>query len=196
MRAVGYLTNRKDGLTGESGTFYDYILGADGLYVRSRGPLIEATILIGAAEVRGLAPVAEEVRLIHGRIPYGFYNTALVVLYGEPRKERYLAVTWNGAYHIAYPSQKGAGGGVEYDRIPGTILDIHSHGGMAAFFSGTDDADEQGMRLSMVLGKVDTLAPEYLIRVGVYGYFADVSFEEVFEECTPLTTLRLDNTAG
>jgi len=196
MSVVGYLINSKDGLSGERGSFYNYILGSGGLYVRTRSPLLEATICITPAEVRGLAPVAEEVRLIHGRIPRGIYNSALVVLYGDPHKERYLAVTWTGAYHIAYPSQKGDGGSVEYERVPNTVLDIHSHGSMAAFFSGTDDRDEQGMRLSMVLGKIDTNEPEYLMRVGIYGYFADVSFEEVFQECTTLATLLTDSAAG
>lgn len=92
-----------------------------------------------------------------------------------------MAITWNGEYHINFPLQKGDAGGVEYERMPGTIMDIHSHGAMRAFFSGTDNRDEQGIRLFMVLGKMDTDEPEYLMRLGVYGYFRDVTFEEVFE---------------
>jgi PRTRC genetic system protein A len=69
---------------------------------------------------------------------------------------------------------------VKYEVIQDTLLDIHSHGGMGAFFSGTDDKDEQGLKLSMVFGKLDA-EPEYDLRIGVYGYYARLSFEEVFE---------------
>lgn len=181
MKTAGYLISTRDGLNGEPGIFYDYILGAGGLYVRAECPLIVATICISQSEVRGLAPVEEKIELTYGRIPRRLYDLALMVLCGEMHKERYLAITWNDGYHIAYPPQKGGAGGVEYERIPGTILDIHSHGSTGAFFSGTDNKDEQSMRLSMVLGKMDTDEPEYLMRLGVYGYFHDVTFEEVFE---------------
>lgn len=69
---------------------------------------------------------------------------------------------------------------MRYERLPSTVLDIHSHGTMRPFFSGTDDKDEQGFRLYMVVGRLDTLVPEVEMRVGVYGYFAPVQFEEVF----------------
>jgi PRTRC genetic system protein A len=59
-------------------------------------------------------------------------------------------------------------------------MDIHSHGGGSAWFSTTDNTDEQGLRFYMVVGKLDTLLPEVEIRLGVYGYFAPVSVEEVF----------------
>jgi PRTRC genetic system protein A len=59
-------------------------------------------------------------------------------------------------------------------------MDIHSHGSMKAFFSFTDDRDEQGLRLYMVVGRLDTLLPEVELRLGVYGYFATLNIDEVF----------------
>jgi len=52
---------------------------------------------------------------------------------------------------------------------------------MRPFFSGTDDQDEQGLRLYMVVGRLDTLMPEIEMRVGVYGYFAPILLNEVFD---------------
>jgi PRTRC genetic system protein A len=60
-------------------------------------------------------------------------------------------------------------------------MDIHSHGHMKAWFSGTDNTDEQGLRLYMVVGRLDTLLPEVELRLGVYGYFIPLSVEDVFD---------------
>ena len=180
MRPIGYLLNTKEGPEGEPGLFYDYILAGNGLFVRARSPLLGATVLITPAEVRGLLPLEEKVELTQGRIPWMLYDLAVSVLAAEPNRERYLAVTWEGKYHLKVPSQEGTAGGVEYERLPNTVLDIHSHGTMRAFFSGTDDRDEQGFRIYMVMGRFDTLLPDVEIRVGVYGYFAPLVLHEVF----------------
>ena len=65
MRGVaGYLVNRPDGLVGEPGLAYDYILAANGLFVRAEklgpggAPLLRATVQVAEAQVRGLAPLA------------------------------------------------------------------------------------------------------------------------------------------
>lgn len=51
-------------------------------------------------------------------------------------------------------------------------VDIHSHGAMPAFFSATDDADDDGeVKLSMVLGRVDTDKPQVRIRLCLMGLF-------------------------
>ena len=180
MRPVGYLLNTREGLAGEPGLFYDYILAGNGLFVRAGNPLLEATVLVAEARVRGLLPLTEEVRLLKGRVPTALYDLALSVLAADPWQERYLAVTWDGGYHLTVPPQEGGSAGVSYERLPGTVLDIHSHARMRAFFSWMDDRDEQGLGLYMVVGRLDTLWPEVDLRVGVYGYFAPARMEEVF----------------
>ncbi len=181
MRAAGYLFSEKEGLVGEPGLFYDYILAGNGLFVRGRGPLLEATVRIAPAEVRGLLPAEEKIELPRGLIPRQLYDLAISALYANFEQERYLAVTWEGEYRLRLPPQKGSAGGVKYQRLPSSVVDIHSHGTMEAFFSWTDDRDEQGLRLYMVVGKLHTLWPEVLLRVGVYGYFATVDIGEVFK---------------
>jgi PRTRC genetic system protein A len=180
MKPAGYLINTREGLAGEPGLFYDYVLAGNGLFVRARSPLLEATVNIAPAEVRGLSPLEERVRLPRGKIPRSLYELALSILLGDRYHERYLAVTWEGEYRLRVPPQDRDSCGVEYEVLPNTVLDIHSHGTMSAFFSATDDRDEQGLRLYMVVGRLDTLLPEVEIRVGVYGYFAQVKREEVF----------------
>jgi PRTRC genetic system protein A len=180
MNPVGYLLNTRAGLAGEPGLFYDYILAGNGLFIQARGPLLVARVNIAAVDVRGLAPVDEKVELTHGRIPMRLYNLVGSVMAVDRYRERFLAVTWEGEYRLREPWQDRGGDGVTYERLPDTVLDIHSHGMIEAFCSGTDNRDEQGLKLYAVIGRVDMLMPEVKLRVGIYGYFAPIEFEEVF----------------
>ena len=60
------------------------------------------------------------------------------------------------------------------------MAEVHSHGRARAFFSATDDRDEQGLRIYGVAGRLDTPLPELRLRVGVYGHFAPVALGQVF----------------
>lgn len=59
--------------------------------------------------------------------------------------------------------------------------DIHSHNTMAAVFSKTDDADEQGNRLYVVVGRLDQFYPEIAVRICNGGTFWPVEPESVME---------------
>jgi len=181
MKPVGYLTNTGRGLEGEPGLFYNYILAQSGLFVRAEGPYLEATVCIAPAEVRGLQPLQEEVRLKKGRIPSSLWELALSVLQADRWHERYLAITWEGEYRLRMPEQVSREAGVQYAHLPSTVLDIHSHGAMSAFFSTTDDRDEQGLRLYAVVGRLDSLIPEVKLRIGVYGYFVPIQLNEILD---------------
>ena len=65
------------------------------------------------------------------------------------------------------------------------VAEFHSHGTSRAFFSVTDDRDEQGFRIYGVAGRLDTDRPELNLRVGVYGHFAPVQWSQVFDGPTP-----------
>jgi hypothetical protein len=52
---------------------------------------------------------------------------------------------------------------------------------MGAYFSRTDDADEQGLGLYAVVGRLDTDRPEVVLRAGCYGHFLPLPWEAVFE---------------
>ena len=54
-----------------------------------------------------------------------------------------------------------------YQPPAGVVAEFHSHGGSRAFFSATDDRDEQGFRIYGVVGRLDTPLPELRLRVGV-----------------------------
>ena len=54
-------------------------------------------------------------------------------------QEAYLAIVHDGFYRIQHPPQQQSAASVTYNTLPATVVDCHSHGSMAAHFSGTDD---------------------------------------------------------
>ena len=148
---VGYLVNRKEGLAGAQGIGYDYVLGAGGLYVQSESAHLTARILVAPCEVRGLAPVVGKVELAHGPIPGALFEIGLGWFEDDPDTERFFAVRWDGlSYRLVVPEQEGTATRLKYRPPAGVVAEFHSHGTSRAFFSKTDDADEQGFRMCAV----------------------------------------------
>ena len=187
---VGYLVNHPAGLSGFHGVGYDYVLGAGGLYVQSESASLTARILVAPAEVWGLAPVSEKLMLTHGLIPAHVLELGLGWMLAAPDTERFFAVCWDGsAYRLVVPPQQGTGSSLSYQPPAGVVAEFHSHGHHRAFFSATDDQDEQGFRIYGVVGRLDTPAPELTLRVGIYGHFAPLRWSQVFDK--PHPDLRL-----
>ena len=179
---VGYLVNHRDGLTGSHGIGFDYVLGAGGVYVQSESANLTARVLVAPCEVRGLASVTEKVELAHGPIPARLFEIGLRWFQDDPHTERFFAVRWDGrAYRLVVPQQEGTASSLKYTPPPGVVAEFHSHGSSRAFFSKTDDGDEQGFRVYGVVGRLDTPEPELSLRVGVYGHFAPLDWPQVFD---------------
>ena len=189
-RPVGYLVNHYDGLAGVQGIGFDYVLGASGLYVQSESANLTARILVAPCTVRGLAPVTEKVELAHGPIPARLLEVGLRWFQDTPGTERYFAVRWDGhRYRLVVPEQEGTASSLKYTPPAGVVAEFHSHGSSRAYFSKTDDGDEQGFRIYGVVGRLDDPESELSLRVGVYGHFAPVGWPQVFDG--PHSGLRL-----
>ena len=183
---VGYLVNHSAGLAGAQGIGYDYVLGSGGVYVQSQGAHLTARVAVAPGTVRGLAPVTEKVVLSHGPIPAALFEVGLRWFQDAPDTERLFAVRWDGrAYRLVVPPQAGTAASLVYLPPAGVVAEFHSHGSARAFFSPTDDRDEQGFRIYGVAGRLDTPLPEVRLRVGVYGHFAPVDWPQVFGDPDP-----------
>jgi hypothetical protein len=181
-KPVGYLTNSLTGIEGEPGVFYDYMLAAGGVYLKAKNAHLAATVCIAPGEIRGLAPLKEDIQLVHGKIPLNFLNLALSILIAKPDIEQYLAIIWEGAYELKIPPQQATAGSVTYETLPDTVLEIHSHtDGVPAQFSHIDDHDEQGFCLYAVVADLRHLCPTVELRLGIYGYFLLIKMNDVFQ---------------
>ena len=211
---VGYLIKPKDGLYGERGLFYDYVLAENGVFIETEGPLLAARVPVACANIRGLAPLEPKVVLRHGKIPRHLFDLALNTMLTTPDKERYVAVTFSDGYHINVPEQasskeellngahagSGSVAGVAYQNPDSVLLEMHTHPKMRASFSPTDNRDETGLKLYGVIGHcgdyheiTDDMSHDEVmgwmqnnqaairLRAGVYGYFYEVAWEDIFE---------------
>ena len=179
---MGYLVNQPAGLSGVQDIGYDYVLGSGGVYVQSEGAHLVARVLVAPCKVRGLAAVDEKLALNHGPIPAQLFEVGLGWMLAAPGTERFFAVCWDGgAYRLVVPTQCGTATSLSYEPPTGVVAEFHSHGGHSAFFSATDDQDEQGFRIYGVVGRLDTAEPELALRVGIYGHFAPLVWFQVFD---------------
>jgi PRTRC genetic system protein A len=180
MNLVGYSIINKDRIHYIGGLAYDYIMAGDGLWVEAETPHIAARVQVAEAEVRGLMSLSPILVKKHGRIPQRFFDLAMSVMLATPELEAYASVVWEGGYELRYPAQTKGGGSVEYLNQNNTVFEMHSHGLMKPFFSAKDNTDEQGCRVYAVVGHLNRV-PRLILRVGVYGYFQEVKWSDVFE---------------
>ncbi len=179
-KPTGYLVNYPGGISGERGLYYDYIVASNGIFIEAENPLIAARIPVAECAIRGLAPIETKVSLTYGSIPQRFFDLALDLFLSDISSEHYVAVTGDAGYHFYIPVQDRSAGSVVYEAGTSVVLELHSHGCMGAFFSGTDNNDETGLKLYGVVGKLDA-KPMVKLRIGAYGYFRELPWGEVFD---------------
>ncbi len=132
------------------------MLSAGGLYVQSESAHLTARLLIAPCQVRGLVSVSEKLALAYGPIPAGLFELGLRWFQAVPNTERFFAVRWDAnAYRLVAPPQAGRASSLTYQPPAGVVAEFHSHGRHRAFFSATDDKDEQGFRIYGVVGRLD-----------------------------------------
>ena len=170
-------------LIGAQGSGYDYVLARDGVYVQSQNHRLTARIRIAPATIRGLNPTSPLLRLSHGPIPVALLELGISAMLATPRRETYFGIGWNpanDAYRLIFPEQTGTATRLHYQVTPDLVAEFHSHGVSQAFFSATDDADEQGFRIYGVVGRLDNAKPTLTARVGVYGHFSGFQWTDAF----------------
>ncbi len=183
MPLVDYLIAR-EGAPARRGQAYDYVLAGDGLYLVAENRYLEVRVPVANAQVRGLPPIYPCCTLRTGRLSGELWERIVATarlwsLYG---REVLLAITFeeSSGYRLLLPEQVVGPENITYRPPSHVVLQIHSHRHYPARFSPTDDADEQGLCLYGVLGKLDINRPEVGLRVGAYGYFLPVPWDFVF----------------
>lgn len=162
-----------------------WIWAANGIFKRG----IDAThdVLICVQPLRstpGLVQLIPHVRFsgVGGRIPGGLLTALLeharqagsAGTISRPIEQQYF-ITYRQEmpqpFRLSVPPQDATSYKVSYDlSARGQILiDIHSHHQMRAYFSSTDDQDDQGLSISAVVGQIFD-RPEICLRANVYGH--------------------------
>ncbi|HET6344618.1 MAG TPA: Mov34/MPN/PAD-1 family protein, partial [Myxococcota bacterium] len=137
----------------------------------------------------GLAPLTPAFHLGVPRVPAALLEELL----GRARAARSAGgvpleilfhLAWIGGWTLTLPPQWGTPTRVHV--LPASaggaapLVEVHSHHGMPAFWSATDDADEVGLALYTVLGRIFD-QPQLCVRLGIYGQWWPLPASAVFE---------------
>lgn len=183
------------------GQLYDYLFTADAIYLRALRPGLSVLLKIHNCEIRGLAKIANclpykkvyPIEFTLPRIPSSYLQKILersidACVDNGTLIEALFHLIWNEEakrWQLDKPAQEANAGSVRplhdgagsgYERA---IIELHSHHQMTAFFSGTDDADEQGFRIYAVIGEIFS-EPKIRVRVGCFGHFEEIPADTIF----------------
>ena len=201
MKLVDYVAATELPLLPINAAMYEYVMASNGVFVRGqrtglrvmlpvpRTPL--RGVMTGpATPLRGLVPVEPFVQLDHPCVPAELVDemleAALAAKDDELKPvEALFHLTWDaGGSRLQVPPQersimcvKPVGHALSHENA---VVEVHSHHGMAAHFSSTDDADEVGFRVYAVLGGIYT-RPTLRVRVGLYGHYWEIPATWVFQ---------------
>lgn len=123
------------------------------------------------------------------KIPLQIYDDIIDLFRQTPCKERAVQVFLksDGTFFLYDPVQTATESSVEIVRNKNMedqytfVLDVHSHGKYSAFFSSTDNQDEKGTRLYMVVGNLNENVHSIVLRAGMNGRYCDLKMNEIFE---------------
>jgi hypothetical protein len=171
-----------------------WLWAANGIFKRGVNQQLDALIRVGSTvEVPGLANLLPHVRWpgVKGRIPGAILTPILdharQVGQGSgvqrPIEQQYFIVRDGSRFCVRVPPQTSTPTRIAYHLALGAgslLLDIHSHHQMPAYYSETDDRDDQGLTVSCVLGTIFT-TPKLICRVNVHGHRQRVRALTVFD---------------
>lgn len=205
---VTYHIHKRDPLPANDALAYQYILAGNGVFVRAETRFFKALLQVTACTVRGLLPLHPQFQLLVPRIPARLLDVVLADARCARRPDNGLnEVLYQFHHHgravqVKKPAQQATPTSVATSVATSVttavadaasiICDLHSHGNMRAFFSQTDNADEQGARLYAVIGRLDS-EPEMRLRVGVYGHWLALPLTAVFTNNGPFKDLHQEN---
>jgi PRTRC genetic system protein A len=198
---VTYHVHRQDSLPPNDALAYQYILAGNGVFIRAETMFFDALLPVAPCTVRGLAPLRQHFRLKAPRVPARLLDTILAdaLRARRPTDDQagrgLIEVLYQFHHHgrtvqVKKPPQRATGVSVTAvaSSDPAVFCDLHSHGKMRAFWSRTDDKDEQSARVFAVIGKLDT-EPEIRLRVGLFGYWRPLPVTAVFTGSGPFKDL-------
>lgn len=177
----------------DSGKPVTYTMQGDGLWEVRRSPLGIFCRQLAQARIPGLKDgLKAGFDLAIPLIPAPFLGRAISFfrrVYDEHGTEavlRFLYDKGKACYIIECPEQivtvasaKFRRNAVDHSRYV-LVADIHSHGGMTAHFSGTDNRDELADMFYVVVGRLNSLFPAMRVRLRLGGQEFELKDEDLF----------------
>ena len=172
-----------------------YSICSDGLYMTKK--LLNGHVTMKVDGVKSSPAGREYVKFLPRKIPIRFYWKIVeffkaVNNHFKTNLEAFILICWDKEkerYHFWVPPHKVSGGSVQYDlsnfnkvfKNSFIVCDTHSHNLMGAFWSTTDNNDDNRDRFAMVIGKTDNMFPEHKIRFSSNKHI-DCNIGDVFTD--------------
>lgn len=170
-----------------------YVCAGNGVFLWGRRKGLEALVPVVECTIHGLFPVEPFVRLDGARVSDTLVAEMLRVAReacneDERPVEALFYLNYAGsdrqAWQLTMPEQlqspvtvRPVVGSLDHEAYANTLMEIHSHPRMPAFYSSVDNRDERGFRLYGVLGlpsqgeKGQACLAEIRMRVSVFGTY-------------------------
>ena len=160
-----------------------YLVASDGVYIEARSRALHACVqMAGWVAPTPFGEIVPFAKPVAGPIPPPMLQRFMALAAAaSPAEAAALIVLRHGRYELIHPGGQQAGvGRISYstrgiDPLD-VLVDMHSHGRMAAFFSTQDDADDLANPspcfFAMVFGRVDSCRQQIECRTVVNGWAA------------------------
>ena len=180
-----------------------FFMGYDGNGVMRKDSIIgnEVTIIAKADKVPGARKVEESIDIvISEKLPKHLLRTlmaAFKAVYDRDKTESAAQIYRDREtkeYMIYYPEQENSGAASNYGKDKRAteelrttmdfVLEAHSHAGFGAFFSGTDNANENLLLYYIVLGNFGAQKCSFVSRIKAGALSKAVTISDIFADAT------------
>lgn len=169
------------------GILYEYVYAANGTFVHAKNEIMDVFMPLSIIRekekmVRGLRILEPKIKLPK-RVPALDLRYMVHIAQSKSPNEILFYFRWiNGEWEMDIPPQRSNHAAVQPledgDYVP---IEVHSHNTMPAFFSATDNRDENGLRIYGVLGRIDRGVVDFRLRISIYGHYSVLPYQLVFE---------------
>ena len=160
-----------------------YLWAGNGIFRSVSRTEFSATIAHSLVTTPGLVKLIPEFKLLVPQVPQNKVKAIIDRINQYPDLEQLFYLYWRGtAWEIICPEQECTPTNcISLEQHPEpAAIEIHSHGSMRGFFSSTDDREENGCRISTVIGRSNERL-EIVSRVCAHGLFLDLSSDRIYQ---------------
>jgi PRTRC genetic system protein A len=160
-----------------------FIWAGNGIFRSVTRQEFKAVVCHRKVHTPGLPEFEQEFKLLISPVPHTKVKAIIEQIQQEPDLEQLFYLYWRSdRWEVLYPEQECTPSScIAGDRfLEPAVIEIHSHGAARAFFSGTDDLEENGCRISTVIGKSHGQL-EIVSRVCVHGLFLPIQSSLIYE---------------